>query len=184
MIMKFDADTNNLLLNSCFPESVAKFTDFSSVLPPTKIWTISKLFSVSNSWNCFPKWKRVKLILFVNKKRGGFQFLPGVEYCVPVVLRVSICNCSTGRTCVDNWDSQQHRHYSPCSNDNFRDNPIHRKSHRNRLVCHTWMRNLCICRLNSGMNLFDIRSGIINLLKQMIIIEWFNSMELIYYSPR
>lgn len=51
MIIKFEADTNSLLLNSCFPDNVARFTDFSSVLPPTRICTMSKLFSVSNSWN-------------------------------------------------------------------------------------------------------------------------------------
>lgn len=49
MIMKFDADTNSLLVSSCLPDRVARFTDFSSVLPPTRICTMSKLFSVSNS---------------------------------------------------------------------------------------------------------------------------------------
>lgn len=51
MIMKFEADTKSLFARSCFPDSVARFTEVSSVLPPTKIWTVSKAFSVSNSWN-------------------------------------------------------------------------------------------------------------------------------------
>lgn len=37
MIMKFDADTNDLLVKSCFPDSVAKLTEVSSVLPPARI---------------------------------------------------------------------------------------------------------------------------------------------------
>lgn len=51
IIMKFDPETKDLLVKSCFPERVAKFTEVSSVLPPTRIWTVSKVFSVSNSWN-------------------------------------------------------------------------------------------------------------------------------------
>lgn len=49
IIMKFDADTNDLLPRSNFPDKVAKFTALSSVLPPTKICTVSNDFSVSNS---------------------------------------------------------------------------------------------------------------------------------------
>lgn len=49
MIMKFEADTKDLLPKSCFPDKVAKLTALSSVLPPTKICTVSKVFSVSNS---------------------------------------------------------------------------------------------------------------------------------------
>lgn len=37
IIMKFDADTNILLLKSIFPESVARLTALSSVRPPTSI---------------------------------------------------------------------------------------------------------------------------------------------------
>lgn len=37
IIIKFEADTNILLLKSIFPERVAKFTALSSVRPPTRI---------------------------------------------------------------------------------------------------------------------------------------------------
>lgn len=51
--MKFDAVTYGLLVRSgCLPDIVANDTDFSSVRPPTRIWIVSKVFSVSNSWNC------------------------------------------------------------------------------------------------------------------------------------
>lgn len=49
IIMKFEADTKDLFVKSGFPDKVAKFMDVSSDLPPAKIWTVSKVFSVSNS---------------------------------------------------------------------------------------------------------------------------------------
>lgn len=49
MIMKLEADTNDPFVRSGLPDRVARFTDVSSVLPPAKICTVSKVFSVSNS---------------------------------------------------------------------------------------------------------------------------------------
>lgn len=50
-IMKLEADIKDLFPRSCFPDRVAKLTALSSVRPPTKICTVSNVFSVSNSWN-------------------------------------------------------------------------------------------------------------------------------------
>lgn len=48
-IIKFEAETKDLLVKSGLPERVARLIDVSSVLPPAKICTVSKVFSVSNS---------------------------------------------------------------------------------------------------------------------------------------
>lgn len=68
IIMKLEADTNDLLVKSCLPDMVARLTEVSSVLPPTRIWTVSKLFSVSNSWN-YKQNCHIKIEIVINGSR-------------------------------------------------------------------------------------------------------------------
>ena len=59
--MKLEAEVNVLAVySSPWPLSVAMLTAVSSVRPPPRIWTVSKLRSVSNSENC-------------EKKRGNYK---------------------------------------------------------------------------------------------------------------
>ena len=50
--MKLEADVKNCWLTFRLPDRVSSVTDASSVLPPARIWTVSKVHFVSNLVNC------------------------------------------------------------------------------------------------------------------------------------
>ena len=74
MTMKLEAEVNVLAVySSPWPLSVAMLTAVSSVRPPPRIWTVSKLRSVSNSENCGERRKSYEGVL--TSKGRGFQII-------------------------------------------------------------------------------------------------------------